>query len=82
MATRQTMHETAFTSFSEVQKFCLKLGTWNVRTSNDTQSDISILGRGHQLIGEFELSRYAIDLCCLSEVKWPVQAWHRLVNGS
>ena len=69
-----------------IDKLTLKFGNWNVRTLNDTLSDLSPLGRADELIGE--LQRYGIDICCLSEVKWPGQGsvqvaeWEVAFSGS
>ena len=88
MATRQNM-PSAFRSSPEVHKcelFFLKLGSWNVRTLNETQLDMSLRGRGHHLVGE--LGRYDIDVCCLSETKWPgsgltqIGEWQVAFSGS
>ena len=61
----------------------LKVATWNVRTLNDGEMGIdktAQLGR--------DMERYGIDLCCISEVKWPGSgvkvfgAWHLAYSGS
>ena len=69
MATHQTFMPSAFTSppgEHKACKFSIKLGTWNVRTLNESESGLS---RGAQLAQE--LDKYGVDMCCISEVKWP-----------
>ena len=76
----------AFTTSPEVHKFSLRVGAWNVRTLNDSDSDLSLQGKGIHLVRELE--RYGIDICCLSEVKWlghghaDLKDWSLAFSGS
>ena len=78
----------AFNTLSGVKdnQVSFKMGIWNVRTLNNTQGDLSVLGRADHLVGE--LQRYGIDICCISEVKWPgsgceyVRNWRLHFSGS
>ena len=50
----------AFNTSPEVYSFSLRVGAWNVRTLNNTDTDLSLQGKGDHLVGELE--RYGISL--------------------